>query len=216
MKKNISLDTQCSVKDIDAWFIDVRKRIGWNSLRKTHFDNKQEKIIAAAARVYNPKATSYTDDLTTPLYSEMDPNDNHRAAFLTIKRNARALYADKFPDLITQFFDHTAYQVSPTVRPKIDDIKAGLNSGSTFTSTDDTHTNNSYPTPEPSPRCHVEEPQTSVPQQVPQHLQSNVRKRRELSQEREGDGEHSESNSSRPSKRIRYIASAFHLCIPTS
>ncbi|KAF8973536.1 hypothetical protein BDZ97DRAFT_375731 [Flammula alnicola] len=35
------------MKDIDAWFTDIRKRIGWNELRTTHFATRSELIAAA-------------------------------------------------------------------------------------------------------------------------------------------------------------------------
>jgi hypothetical protein len=39
-------------KAVDAWFIDVRKRIGWSSLRKSRYQGKKKEIIRDATKFF--------------------------------------------------------------------------------------------------------------------------------------------------------------------
>ncbi|KAI3622535.1 homeodomain mating-type protein HD1.1 [Moniliophthora roreri] len=43
----ISLQSGASRKTIDNWFIDVRKRIGWNAVKKQYFKERKEMVLAA-------------------------------------------------------------------------------------------------------------------------------------------------------------------------
>ncbi|ESK81811.1 homeodomain mating-type protein [Moniliophthora roreri MCA 2997] len=43
----ISLQSGTSRKTIDNWFIDVRKRIGWNAIKKQYFKERKEMVLAA-------------------------------------------------------------------------------------------------------------------------------------------------------------------------
>jgi len=47
-KVAIARQTQRSVKEIDNWFINIRRRIGWNALRMRHFSNKRSLIVESA------------------------------------------------------------------------------------------------------------------------------------------------------------------------
>lgn len=49
-----SLADRCGLerKVIDAWFVDARKRIGWNTLRKLRFGGKKDSIIRAATQFF--------------------------------------------------------------------------------------------------------------------------------------------------------------------
>ena len=84
IKATISRESGCNVKDIDNWFINVRRRIGWNKLRRDHFANKRQEILSAAACFFGKAGGSQTLDS----HLEME--------FASIQNNAVNLYNDKF------------------------------------------------------------------------------------------------------------------------
>ncbi|KAH6916971.1 mating-type protein beta 1-domain-containing protein [Coprinopsis sp. MPI-PUGE-AT-0042] len=47
VRADMAARTRSTRKDIDTWFADSRKRIGWNSLRKKHFSTKRALIESA-------------------------------------------------------------------------------------------------------------------------------------------------------------------------
>lgn len=73
--------TKC---DLDHWFVDARKRMGWNSLRKSRFSNRRVDIIDAATRFF------FQSDAKRPL----DPGVE--LEFAEIEARAKDLYSDKF------------------------------------------------------------------------------------------------------------------------
>ncbi|KIJ94117.1 hypothetical protein K443DRAFT_684017 [Laccaria amethystina LaAM-08-1] len=70
--------------DLDNWFVDARKRMGWNSLRKSRFSNRRVDIIDAATRFF------IRPDAKRPL----DPCVE--LEFAEIEARAKDLYSDKF------------------------------------------------------------------------------------------------------------------------
>ena len=86
IKNKISHETQTSSKDIDGWFVDARRRIGWNALRKSRFSNKRADIIEAAT-LFFVKA-----DPKCPL----DPIVE--LAFASIESSAKDLYSEKLSE----------------------------------------------------------------------------------------------------------------------
>lgn len=84
----IAANTSSDRKVIDAWFIDTRKRIGWNSLRRKKFSNKRIKIVEAARRCFGE------NDPQCPLHEPL------RFDFLAIEMRARELYAEKFSESV--------------------------------------------------------------------------------------------------------------------
>ncbi|PPQ67152.1 hypothetical protein CVT25_005753 [Psilocybe cyanescens] len=207
VKSDISRRTRSPVKDIDAWFVDVRKRIGWNKLRKTIFANKQEKIIAAATHYFKPKPSSFSDDPTASLISEMDPYDAHHRHFAAIANIALSLYADKFPEIVTSMSfnrlgEHPASAVAlqdakTTFKGRFQPIAQSPQAVG-----DNTHP---YPTPEPSPPSYLsEEPSTPFAlseSQTTTAAAAVTRKRRQsLSDSCDLD---TDDNWTHPSKRFR-------------
>ncbi|KAG6824587.1 hypothetical protein H0H92_006412 [Tricholoma furcatifolium] len=79
----IAVQSAVARKDVDNWFIDARKRIGWNNARKVFFSNKRVDIVDAATRFF-------ANDEKLSLSQEAEH------ALITIMKNAKNLYADKF------------------------------------------------------------------------------------------------------------------------
>ena len=84
VKAKLSKESGCNVKDIDNWFINVRRRIGWNTVRRVHFANKRQEILSAAARFFGK--TDGSQNLDSHLEME----------FASIQNLAETLYNDKF------------------------------------------------------------------------------------------------------------------------
>nr|AOC97528.1 HD1 protein [Volvariella volvacea] len=80
VKQAISTQCQCPEKDIDAWFVDVRRRIGWNKIRKI-LNNKRDATVAAASQFFGKTNTSMPLDPATIM------------AFSKMKKIAQSLYS---------------------------------------------------------------------------------------------------------------------------
>ncbi|KAH6916973.1 mating-type protein beta 1 [Coprinopsis sp. MPI-PUGE-AT-0042] len=80
LRLDIARTTGTELKDINAWFTDARKRIGWNELRRKHFDNKRARIVEAASLFYSP------DKNAVSLYSHIQQE------FASIAIRASQLY----------------------------------------------------------------------------------------------------------------------------
>ncbi|KAF8723849.1 hypothetical protein AX14_009075 [Amanita brunnescens Koide BX004] len=87
IKATLSRESGCNAKDIDNWFINVRRRIGWNRVRRVHFANKRQEILSAAAHFFGK--------------TDGSPNlDSHiEMEFASIQNLAENLYNDKFTDV---------------------------------------------------------------------------------------------------------------------
>ncbi|KAF8640999.1 hypothetical protein AX17_000644 [Amanita inopinata Kibby_2008] len=83
VKAAISRRFGCQVKDIDNWFIDVRRRIGWNALRRNFFANKRQSHVEAATRFFKMSDHSVGPQL------EME--------FAKIQSQAEELYSGAWP-----------------------------------------------------------------------------------------------------------------------
>ncbi|KAF8221697.1 mating-type protein [Tricholoma matsutake] len=86
IREAMSLQTSSHRRVIDAWFVNARKRMGWNSLRRAHFSNKRVDIVDAATRFF------VQEDPKRPL----DPNVE--LEFAAIETRAKDLYSDKFSE----------------------------------------------------------------------------------------------------------------------
>ncbi|KAJ2931836.1 hypothetical protein H1R20_g5258, partial [Candolleomyces eurysporus] len=94
-------------KDIDGWFIDARRRIGWNSLRKKQFNNRRAEIVAAAKR--------FNDGVSDPELPEAVEND-----FVAIEAAALKLIGRKVQE------SKLATELDALVRDMTPDLKARI------------------------------------------------------------------------------------------
>ncbi|KAH6873965.1 mating-type protein beta 1-domain-containing protein [Coprinopsis sp. MPI-PUGE-AT-0042] len=84
-KESIAQESKCNKKDIEAWFTETRKRIGWSALRREFFNNKQADILAAAKCFFNDAGIV---SFPYPPAVEM--------AFARVEANAKNLYDSRF------------------------------------------------------------------------------------------------------------------------
>ncbi|KAF8868985.1 C-terminal domain of homeodomain 1-domain-containing protein [Gymnopilus junonius] len=217
MKKSIAYQSRCSLKDIDSWFMDARKKIGWNRIRKDHFSNKQEKIVAAATQFYKPSLDTFSDDLSTNLESEVNSNIAYDAEFIAMEDAARSMYSGRFIDMPSSISSlYRSGQRSSSKKPanggrirKRSSFSQSVNDrGEPYTKVSPTSTRDpafSYLTPEPSPGWSVELLQpSSVPSSLPSEHVTPSEKRRQTPVELSGDGEQAlRGQPVRPRKRSR-------------
>ncbi|KAF5312542.1 hypothetical protein D9619_002864 [Psilocybe cf. subviscida] len=136
LRVQMSKETGTPLKDIDAWFIDVRKRIGWNDIRRAHFETRFD-MVKAATRHFNP--TSCRARLDPHSVPDGSSSSDYSYHFVSLETRARELYAHKlFPTSLLTDLDRTAKQTSA-------------------------HEQSAYPSPARTPSLAPETPQHSVP-----------------------------------------------------
>lgn len=128
-------DTGSLRKDIDAWFLDARKRLGWNEMRRKHFNNKRADIVDAAKRFF------LNTDPSRPLPHMVE------SEFASMQIRAQELYSNKFEEspLAVQL-DRSIIDMTPGIKARV----GGTKSRKTRTSSA-TKAARNYPTPQPSP-----------------------------------------------------------------
>ena len=84
IRNGLADQSGCHRKDIDGWFTDARKRMGWNALRKSRFSNKRNDIVDAATRFF------IKGDPKQPLDPAVE------LEFVAIESRAKDLYSEKF------------------------------------------------------------------------------------------------------------------------
>nr|AER51803.1 homeodomain 1 mating type protein [Pleurotus tuoliensis] len=94
-KELISRGTGTSLQNIDAWFLNARRRIGWTGILKKYFSGSKTDTIAAAFRALK-------DDLS-PLIGVAHVEEDHtplpaniQMAFVEMEDAAKRLYSDKY------------------------------------------------------------------------------------------------------------------------
>ncbi|KAH0591016.1 Mating-type protein beta1-1 [Termitomyces sp. J132] len=179
VRDRIALESGSTRKDVDNWFIDVRKRIGWNAARKTHFSNKRFDIVNAATRFYaNDEKLS------------LSPGAEH--ALVSIMKNAKDLHSDRFEE--TTLAIKLAAAVKDLTPETQTEAKAGRSRQARLKK--DLH---SYPSPsEPSrPAIVLRDDEMDIPTQP---ISVTNRKRRNISDEPVDSGQ---DEGSKPEKRWR-------------
>ncbi|KAG5220681.1 homeodomain mating type protein [Salix suchowensis] len=86
-KELISRGTGTSIQNVDAWFLNARRRIGWTSISKRYYNGSKIDTIAAASRALTSNsATGVADDEEyTPLPA------NIRMAFVEMEAAAKEI-----------------------------------------------------------------------------------------------------------------------------
>nr|CAA56133.1 A mating type protein [Coprinopsis cinerea] len=113
VRSSIAKQTGASRKDIDAWFIDARKRIGWNELRRRCFDNKRANIVEAATRFHQGKSL---EDL--PCIAHHGPTIENDLASITSQ--ASAWYDGRYAQSkLADKLDPVVKDMTPALKEKI-------------------------------------------------------------------------------------------------
>ncbi|KAF8975167.1 C-terminal domain of homeodomain 1-domain-containing protein [Cyathus striatus] len=159
VREAISRETGCPQKDIDCWFIDVRKRIGWNDLRKTQFSNKRRRIIEAATQFF------VQGDPLNPLTPDLE------LQFATVQSNANDLYSGKFLE------SSLAVQLDMTVKGVTEDkLKTRNRQRTGEGKAKFSRKAQIYPSPEPSPRPMPPSSDSEVEECVPISIPTGKRR----------------------------------------
>ncbi|KAG6807584.1 hypothetical protein H0H92_007031 [Tricholoma furcatifolium] len=86
IRAKIARKANSDTKNVEAWFVDARSRIGWNKLRKAHFGNRRADIVEAATSFFVKL------DEKRPLGSSLE------FQFAQMEIAAKTLYSEKFEE----------------------------------------------------------------------------------------------------------------------
>ena len=181
-KVSIAEESGSSTKDIDNWFINVRRRIGWNKLRSKHFENKRSLIVDAATRFFKQA-------------SGIDPKSNYNSEFKSIESTVRDLYPQKL------FETPLATKLDESGRDLIHEVKdrGQLECSEVQRGAEQLQRLYAYPTPERSREQSPEALVASLP--IQNITPASSRKRRNSDR----DSSDIEDCCDEPPKRCRYI-----------
>jgi hypothetical protein len=140
-REAISLQTSSHRRVIDAWFVDARKRIGWNALRKARFSNKRVDIVDAATRFL------VQEDPKRPLDSNVE------LEFVAIETRAKDLYFQKFSEsTLATKLDVAIKDMTPEMKAQAkEDKRRRKREEKEKRSAQDALATSSYPSPARSP-----------------------------------------------------------------
>ena len=212
IKTSIVLQTGASLKDIDNWFINVRKRIGWNKLRVKHYQNKRSRIVDAATRFFKEVAQASHHPYSRRI-SANDPTASYSSEFKSIENRARNLYSDKsFETSLATKYDDTVRDLMPKTKVRAQSQEQHHRRVAKSKRDKDLQRLSAYPSPERSPERSPEpspeqffEPSLPLPFSIPDATQPTSRKRR--SSDRDSPELDIEERRDEPQKRSRYILS---------
>ncbi|KAF8078876.1 C-terminal domain of homeodomain 1-domain-containing protein [Lyophyllum atratum] len=199
---SIALESSSDRKCVDAWFIETRKRIGWNKLRKQHF-SKRVDIVDAATRFFVREDEKRPVDPTVEL------------EFAGLQKRVRDLYADRFVEsTLATKLDVAVKDLTPVTKAqaheKAQRLRLEARKGE-----EDALAASSYPSPQRSPG-RSSEPVALAPLEEDEDLattQSEAiagRKRRSISPDGDKD-----SSADRPSKRTRLEVTSLPTGLPS-
>ncbi|KAG5638549.1 hypothetical protein DXG03_004102 [Asterophora parasitica] len=187
MRATLARKAGSDSKTIDSWFIDARKRIGWNSLRKKQFANKRLDIVDAATRFFVKEDAKRSLDSTVEL------------EFAHILKSAKELYADRFEETkLATKLDIAVKDFTPTIKAQArEDRERRRREENALAAT-------SYPSPQRSP-SRSPEPHGLTPLEQDEDLATTHeaiagQKRRSMS-----PGTEDEASDNRPTKRTRQV-----------
>ena len=195
----ISNETGSSLKDIENWFINVRKRIGWNKLRLKYYSNKRTKIVDAATRFFKGiSQTSHYGPYATHI-SGVDPTANHDSEFKSIEKRAKELYSDKLFE--------TSSKINGVVRDLGPEAKVCAQAEEhplQVAKSRNLQRLSAYPSPERSPE-RSPEPSPNSPLPMLDGIRTTSRKR--LNSDRDSPELDTEYRHDEPKKRSRWFLS---------
>jgi C-terminal domain of homeodomain 1/Homeobox KN domain len=189
-KTTIAEESGSSPKDVDNWFINVRRRIGWNKLRSKHFENKRSLIVDAATRFFKevPQALHSST-------SSIDPKTNYDSEFKSIENTARDLYPQKlFETPLATKLDESGRDLTAEAKDR-----AQVECSEGQREAEELQRLYAYPTPERSPERSPEASAASLP--IQDITPASSRKRRNPDR----DSPDIEDCCDGPPKRCRYI-----------
>ena len=192
-KTTIAEESGSSPKDVDNWFINVRRRIGWNKLRSKHFENKRSLIVDAATRFFKqvPQALHSSSAPT----SDIDTKTNYNSEFKSIENIARDLYPQKLIETpLATKLDGSGRNLTLEAKDCAQVECSGVQRGA-----EDLQPLYAYPTPERSPERSPEAPVISLP--IQNSTPASSRKRRNSDR----DSLDIEDCRDEPPKRCRYF-----------
>ncbi|KAH6873963.1 C-terminal domain of homeodomain 1-domain-containing protein [Coprinopsis sp. MPI-PUGE-AT-0042] len=116
VRNTIARNTKSSRKEINGWFSDARRRIGWNDLRRKHFNNKQAAIVEAAS-LFAKSRVGDTPTLCAAVEQKL----------ATIQLNAQRLHDDKFlTTALARQLDNTVRDMAPGLHSQLQEEKRRL------------------------------------------------------------------------------------------
>jgi hypothetical protein len=185
------------MKDLDTWFADARKQIGWNQLRRTHFSNKREKMIDSATSFFKPTQNFLRLDRSSQAFP-LGKLDDYYMAFVEMEERAQRLFSDKFKEIaLARTLDHVAQDsLSLSERHNQPKPRESKNQQSNLTLKRQ-HAGHAYPSPERSP---ARTPETLSPSMTAFSIPSNLSLKR-CRPSAETCIDH--INPDRPQKRLR-------------
>jgi len=71
VRERIARETGSHLKHVEGWFVDVRKRMGWNAIRKRHFLNKRHLVVNAAKAFFENEPSELLTDAVRQDFSAM-------------------------------------------------------------------------------------------------------------------------------------------------
>ena len=190
-KASIAEESGSSPKDIDNWFIDVRRRIGWNKLRSKHFQNKRSMIVELATRFFKevPQALH-------PHTTGIDPKASYDSEFKSIENCARDLYPEKLFEILAT--NESGRNLTPDAK-----VRVQVECSEVQGRAEELQRLCAYPTPERSPERSPEPSAASLP--IQDITPASSRKRR--NSDRDSPELDIEDYCDEPRKRRRYIFS---------
>ncbi|EAU92789.1 homeodomain type 1 mating protein a1-1 [Coprinopsis cinerea okayama7 len=175
VRESIATKSKSPRKDVDNWFVDARRRIGWNDVRKRFFDNKRAKIVEAAQQFF--------DDNDAGLSAEL------QFAFAQVTSNARTLYQKVSESSLAVTLDSAVKDMTPELKRQLQSEKRKKLQGEQAAA--------AYPSPERSPlslQTHLS-PSVSAPS-LPERTSPTGKRR--LSPTIDSDDERAERSKKRP------------------
>lgn len=82
VRDDISRNSKWNRKDVDAWFTEARKRIGWNEIRKRFFGNKRADAVEKATQFFSGHSVSLDPTLAQ--------------SFIDMESRVKDFYTDPF------------------------------------------------------------------------------------------------------------------------